>query len=71
MSGLKENGMPNDEVLAVVNKIHNQKSRTLQIFPQFIPATTMVLFTHFWSSRVELDQGDKWKDASSDVPRKE
>jgi hypothetical protein len=70
MSGLKENGMSNGEVLAVVNKIHSQKSKTLQIFPQVIPTTTMVLFTHFWFSKVELGQGDKWKDASSDVPRK-
>jgi hypothetical protein len=62
--------MSNGEVLAVVNKIHNQKSRTLKIFPQVILATTMVLFTHFWFSKVELYQGDKWKDASSDVPRK-
>jgi hypothetical protein len=34
MSGLKENGMSNGEVLAAVNKIHNQKSRTLKNFPQ-------------------------------------
>jgi hypothetical protein len=59
MSGLKENGMSNGEVLAVVNKIHNQKSRTLHIFPQVIPTTTMVPFIHFWLSKVELDQGNK------------
>jgi hypothetical protein len=35
MSDLKENGMSNDEVLAVVNKIHNQKSRSLKTFPSF------------------------------------
>jgi hypothetical protein len=29
MSGLKENGMSNGEVLAAMNKIHNQKSKTL------------------------------------------
>jgi hypothetical protein len=28
MSGLKENSMSNGEVLAAVNKNHNQKSRT-------------------------------------------
>jgi hypothetical protein len=59
MSGLKVNGMSNGEVLAVVNKIHKQKSRTLQISPQVISATTMVLFTHFWFSKVELGHGDK------------
>jgi hypothetical protein len=41
MSGLKENGMSNGEVLAAVNKIHNQKSRTLDSFPSF-PVTTKV-----------------------------
>jgi hypothetical protein len=41
MSGLKENGMSNGEVLAAVNKIHNQKSRTLDSFPGF-PVTTKV-----------------------------
>jgi hypothetical protein len=35
MSGLKENDMSNGEVLAAVNKIHNQKSRTLYISPKF------------------------------------
>jgi hypothetical protein len=35
MSDLKENGMLNDEVLAAVNKIHNQKSRNLKTFPSF------------------------------------
>jgi hypothetical protein len=30
MSDLKENGMSNGEVLAAVNKIHNQKSRNLK-----------------------------------------
>jgi hypothetical protein len=59
MSGPKENGMSKGEVLAVVNKIHNQKSRTLPIFPQVILATTMVLFTQFWFSKVELGQGVK------------
>jgi hypothetical protein len=35
MSNLKENGMSNGEVLAAVNKIHNQKSRNLKNFPSF------------------------------------
>jgi uncharacterized protein YoaH (UPF0181 family) len=36
MSDLKENGISNGEVLAVVNKkIHNQKSRNLKHFPSF------------------------------------
>jgi hypothetical protein len=39
MSGLKENDMSKGEVLAAVNKIHNQKSRTLKTFPSF-PVTT-------------------------------
>jgi hypothetical protein len=42
MTGLKENGMSNGEVLAAVNKIHNQKSRILISFPSF-PVTTKVL----------------------------
>jgi hypothetical protein len=32
---LKENDMSNGEVLAAVNKIHNQKSRNLKHFPSF------------------------------------
>jgi hypothetical protein len=57
MSGFKENGMSNGEVLAAVNKIHNQKSRTLQISPRFSGYYNG--FTHFWFSKVELDQGNK------------
>jgi hypothetical protein len=64
MSGLKENGMSNGEVLAAVNKIHNKKSRTLQISPRFSDYYDDS-FTHFWFSKVELDQGNKWKDAMS------
>jgi hypothetical protein len=47
MSGLKENGMSNGEVLAVVNKIHNHKSRTLKNFPPSFQDTTKVLLHTF------------------------
>jgi hypothetical protein len=36
MSDLTENDMSNGEVLAAVNKIHNQKSRNLKNFPKFL-----------------------------------
>jgi hypothetical protein len=36
MSDLKENGMSNGEVLAAVNKIHNQKSGNLKNLPEFL-----------------------------------
>jgi hypothetical protein len=66
MSGLQENGMSNAEVLAVVNKIHNHKSRTQNknLFPRF-SGYYKVSFTHFWFSKVELDHGNKWKDTKS------
>jgi hypothetical protein len=47
MSGIKENGMSNGEVLAAVNKIHNQKSRTPKNLPPSFPATTKVLLHTF------------------------
>jgi hypothetical protein len=58
MSGLKENGMSNGEVLAVVNKIHNHKSRTQKLFHRF-SGYCKVSFTPFQFSKVELDQGNK------------
>jgi hypothetical protein len=58
MSGLKKNGMSNGEVLAVVNKVHNHKSRTQKLFPRF-SGYYKVSFTHFWFSKVELDPGNK------------
>jgi hypothetical protein len=39
-------------------------------FSPSYPDYYKVSFTHFWFSKVELDQGNKWKDASLDVPRK-
>jgi hypothetical protein len=36
MSDLKENAMSNGEVLAAVNKIHNQKSGNLKHFPSVL-----------------------------------
>jgi hypothetical protein len=58
MSGLKENGMSNGEVLAVVNKIHNHKSITQKLFPRF-SGYYKVSFTPFRFPKVELDQGNK------------
>jgi hypothetical protein len=46
MSGLKENGMSNGEVLAVVNNIHTQNPEPYIFSPSF-PATTMVLLHTF------------------------
>jgi hypothetical protein len=59
MSGLKENGMSNGEILAAVNKIHNQKSRTLKTFSSGFSGYYKGSFTPFWLSKVELDQGNK------------
>jgi hypothetical protein len=50
--------MSNGEVLAVVNKIHNHKSRTQKLFPRF-SGYYKVSFTPFRFSKVELDQGNK------------
>jgi hypothetical protein len=55
MSGLKENDMSKGEVLAAVNKIHNQKSRTLKTFPSF-PVTTK-FFNTCLIFKVDLEQG--------------
>jgi hypothetical protein len=60
----------NGEVLAVVNKILNQKPERYKFSPSYPGYYNDSFFTHFWFSKVELDQGDKWKDASSNVPRK-
>jgi hypothetical protein len=57
MSGLKENGMSNGEVLVVVNKVHNHKPRTPKLFPRF-SGYYKVSFTPFLFSKVELDQGN-------------
>jgi hypothetical protein len=46
MSDLKENDMSNDEVLAAVNKIHNQKSRSLKTFPSFPGSKINPLILH-------------------------
>jgi hypothetical protein len=48
MSGLKENGMSNGEVLAVVNKIHNHKSRTQKLFPRFSGYYKVSVNTKIW-----------------------
>jgi hypothetical protein len=56
MSDLKENGMSIGEVLAAVNKIHNQKSRNLKNFPSFKikPLTLLIKLL-----RLSIDQGNK------------
>jgi hypothetical protein len=58
MSGLKENGMSNGEVLAAMNKIHNQKSRTLKIFPQ-VSWLRQGSLTHIWFSRLSSNKENK------------
>jgi hypothetical protein len=55
MSGLKENDMSNGEVLAAVNKIHNQNPEPSKFSPKFSGYYKGSL-THIWFSKVELDQ---------------
>jgi hypothetical protein len=70
MSGLKENGISNSEVLAAVNKIHNQKSRTLKIFPQVSRLLQKFYYT-LLIFKVELKQGNQGgRIQDLDVPRK-
>jgi hypothetical protein len=57
MSGLKENGMSNGEVLAAVNKIHNQKSRILNSFPS--SQLLQKFFDTYLIFKVDLEQGNK------------
>jgi hypothetical protein len=52
MSGLKENGMSNGEILAAVNKIHNQKSRTLKTFSSGFSGYYKGSFTPFGFQRL-------------------
>jgi hypothetical protein len=64
MSGLKENNMSNGEVLAAVNKISYKKIQN-PTNSQIFQATPYGSYTHFWYSKVELDQKEtRWKDAS-------
>jgi hypothetical protein len=52
MSGLKENGMSNGEVLAAVNKKFITKNPEPYKFSPSFPATTMVLLHPFGYSRL-------------------
>jgi hypothetical protein len=55
MSGLKENNMSNGEVLADVNKNSLLKIQN-PINSQIFQATPYGSSTHFWYSKVELDE---------------
>jgi hypothetical protein len=69
MSGLKENDMSNGEVLAAVNKIHNQKSRTSNL-SQVSPVLQKFINTYL-IFKVELEQGKtRWTVQDLGVPRK-
>jgi hypothetical protein len=69
MSGLKENDMSNGEVLAAVNKIHNQKSRTSNLSQ--VSPVLQKFFNTYLIFKVELEQGKtRWTVQDLGVPRK-
>jgi hypothetical protein len=58
--GLKENGMSNGEVLAAVNKIHNQKSRILNLSQ--VSRLLQKFFNTYLIFKVDLEQGKQVDD---------